>query len=150
MYALRKLFIRVGLPLLSIVGFFMGLGLMPEMFPDHDVVSDAIYDNDVARVRALLDKGADPNSRSGTLSTVVKMLSRTGSAKQGHASSDFSERTPLLIEDLRGQKDDIARLLIERGADVNARDQYDKSPLDWAQETGSAEMAALLTAKGAR
>jgi tetratricopeptide (TPR) repeat protein len=42
-----------------------------------------------------------------------------------------------------------AKRLINEGADVNARDNYGRTPLHWAAEDGKKEVAELLISKGA-
>jgi ankyrin repeat protein len=45
---------------------------------------------------------------------------------------------------------DVARLLIEKGADVNARNKSGKTPLAAAEENGFPEIAAALRARAAK
>jgi len=63
-------------------------------------------------------------------------------------SADHLGRQPLhyaaLIDDL-----DAARLLIEAGADPNARDKANFTPLHFAAQQNSARVAELLLARGA-
>ena len=49
-----------------------------------------------------------------------------------------------------GRRLDIMQLLIEKGADVNARDTEGASPLDYAVWSGSLDAVAVLLAHGAR
>jgi len=44
---------------------------------------------------------------------------------------------------------DAAEFLLARGADVNARDELDKTPLHWAAIKGHLDLVELLLAKGA-
>ena len=44
---------------------------------------------------------------------------------------------------------EVAALLIEKGANVNARGVNQKTPLHWAAFAGNTEVAALLIEKGA-
>ena len=55
----------------------------------------------------------------------------------------------LLLPAIEGNIE-VVKLLIERGADVNAEDTfYQSTPLDWATENGHVEIAKLLIQKGA-
>ena len=80
---------------------------------------------DVAAVKAFLDKGMDVNARSPYGATALSFVS-----DKGHI--------------------EVARLLIERGADVNVRDTfYGEVPLGWAADKGHVEIVKLLLDKGA-
>ena len=45
---------------------------------------------------------------------------------------------------------DVAAILLDRGADPNARARFDMTPLHWAAMRGRAEVAGLLARRGAR
>jgi ankyrin repeat protein len=80
---------------------------------------------DIASVKKLLDDGADVNARTRYQST------------------------PLFFACDRGHLE-IARLLIERGADVNVKDTfYNASALTWAMSKKHEPLVALLVEKGA-
>jgi hypothetical protein len=61
---------------------------------------------------------------------------------------DKDQRTPLHWAAIQGHID-VARLLIEKGADPNGRDKYQATSLHWATMRGHADMARLLIEKGA-
>jgi len=84
----------------------------------------AVYVNDAAEVKRLLEAGADPNSTS----------------KYGNP--------PLHRTCHRGFYG-IARLLIEHGADVNAVDGHGHTPLHWACERNYPTLIRLLIEHGA-
>jgi TolB-like protein len=93
--------------------------------------SPALYrpsqNGDLPKVKSLLDSGADPN------------------AKWSYAGGD----TPLLAA-VGNSRLEAARLLIERGADVNLTRNGDKaSPLHYAACVGNAGIVQLLLEKGA-
>lgn len=90
-----------------------------------DALLQAVRKGDVAAVRAALDAGVPAD---------VKFR---------------YDRTALSFAADRGQVE-IVRLLLERGADVNAKDSfYGVTPIVWAASNGHAEVARLLLARGA-
>jgi ankyrin repeat protein len=80
---------------------------------------------DLEKVRAMLDRGVDVNSKSRYGATALSFAS-----EHGHL--------------------EVVRLLVERGADVNVRDTFYKfDPVTWAAIKGYAEIVSLLLDKGA-
>lgn len=84
----------------------------------------AIEDDDLERVRGYLDAGVPADSRI-----------------------DYGENfeTPLM-KAARSGTDAIARLLLERGANVNTKDNEGSTALNFAVDRGHASMVALLLA----
>jgi ankyrin repeat protein len=73
----------------------------------------------------LLDHGVSPNETNGMGMTTLHILAGEGTTQ-------------------------AARWLVERGADVHARDrEYDSTPLAWAARAGREDMVHLLLALGA-
>jgi hypothetical protein len=85
---------------------------------------DAVNNDDLEKVRALLKEGADVNARD-----------HWGTAL--HAAA------------LHNRRNDIIRILLDAGADVNSKDYWGMLPLQWAAFNGSIESAKLLLDKGA-
>ncbi len=88
-------------------------------------IHDAVNGNDPARVSSLLDK--DPSLLD---------------------LRDEQEMTPLNLAALNGNAE-IARLLIERGADIHTGDADNSQPIHCAAISGNVQIARLLTAQGA-
>jgi ankyrin repeat protein len=69
------------------------------------------------------------------------------------ADVNAAARNPMKVAPLHAaaaaRRTDIAQLLIEHGADVNARQQNDITPLHEAAAAGQIELARLLLARGA-
>lgn len=81
---------------------------------------------DIEKVRAMLDRGVDVNSKSRYGATALSFASEHGNLE-------------------------LVRLLVERGADVNVRDTfYNSDPVTWAVIKGHVEIVGLLLDKGAR
>jgi ankyrin repeat protein len=81
---------------------------------------------DLAQVKALLDKGASVNSKSSY------------------------GQTPLFFACDRGYSE-IAKLLVDRGADVNVEDTfYHATPLSWAAQKNHTDIVLLLIDHGAK
>lgn len=74
----------------------------------------------------LLDNGVDPNETNGMGMTTLHILAGQGTV-------------------------DAARWLLDRGADIRARDrEFDSTPLAWAARAGREDMARFLLSRGAR
>ena len=87
-------------------------------------LTDAAFICDLARVRDLLARGADPN-----------------------AAND--EGRPPLVSAVLGGSVPLLDLLLDAGADVSARDPHGWTPLHFAAQEVLPEMAARLIAKSA-
>ena len=113
----------------------------------------AIKHDNVANAKTALDKGADPNA-------LVGLASGWDSADYEESKVDLIEmllgtrlhggirETPLLLATEEG-KDDVAQLLILRGANVNFSDTTGSTALQWAAHNGNAETVQMLVDKGA-
>lgn len=90
--------------------------------PMQGELEDAIRQRNDVAVEALLQRGADPNKESYN---VLSWVADTGDVK-------------------------LVRLLIDHGANINRKDEYDgKTALMAAVEGGSAEAVRLLVDRGA-
>jgi ankyrin repeat protein len=110
-----------------------------------------------ATVRLLLERGADPTTRSEYGHTplhmaciygndiAIRLLLATGRVDLD--ARDKEGRTPLHRAARNGHPD-AARLLVDAGADVNARDNYGRTPLGWAIDNGYASAADFLRSRG--
>jgi len=79
---------------------------------------------DIAQL--LLDHGVDPNETNGMGMTTLHIVAGQGTV-------------------------DAARWLLDRGADIHARDrEFESTPLAWAARAGRADMVRFLLSRGAR
>ena len=118
-----------------------------------------VFGNDFESVRALLDAGADVNATwtrwgHNALSVayderMIRLLLASGCKPTGANYSDG--RTPLYFA-IENDKPDLVRLLIEHGADVNAKILPKKkvSPLSFAKELKRKEIVKILKQAGAK
>jgi ankyrin repeat protein len=95
-----------------------------EPTPLDQELSDAAFICDVARVRDLLRRGADPDVRN-------------------------DEGRPPLVSAILGGSQPLVELLLGAGADVDARDPHGWTPLHFAAQEVLPEMAERLIAQGA-
>ena len=58
------------------------------------------------------------------------------------------QTTPLHLA-AQGGKEQVVRLLLEKGADIEARDRTQQTPLHYAAYSGSEKLVRLLLEKGA-
>jgi len=83
---------------------------------------EASQDSNVGEVEAALSRGANVNNTLGEFGT-------HRAADRGHVA--------------------VAQVLSAAGADLNAKDDYDYTPLHWAAFKGRVEVAQVLVAAGA-
>jgi hypothetical protein len=110
----------------------------------------AIKRDDPDTIRALLQRGFDPNTPSLEHLDGLYLALRDGSMKAAKALVDWPktnvdtrtdhDETPLMIACLRGQAD-MARKLIGRGADVN---KTGWAPLHYAATSGNVAIIQML------
>ena len=94
---------------------------------------EACTNRSAAMVEKLLKAGADPNAAMGTGETPLMMCSRTGSLEavqsllaagaNGNAKENRKGQTALMWA-VANRHPEVARVLIERGADVRARTKH--------------------------
>jgi len=108
-------------------------------------------------MRLLLDAGADPNAANAFDATPLMWCAGDAAkvrlllSKGAHADARSKlGRTPLMIAAAYDGATDAARFLVEKGADVNARDKGGNSVLAQAAGSNNVEVARLLIAKGAQ
>lgn len=117
----------------------------------------------------LLEKGADLNAKKkdgtgayyncmiglvlkghNTLQVVAKhLLSNGANVDEAPVSGDLQGFTPLIFA-ARGNKIDVVNFLIENGANVNAKNVKEQTPLSLAEKAGNAEIVIILKANGAK
>jgi ankyrin repeat protein len=114
------------------IGTLLAAGAMPPK--EHlrppafhtSVLGLAAAQSDLPAVRALLDRGADPNDAGGR------------------------GITPLMMAAAAAEPDaNIVRLLVDRGANVTAADEDGRTALDWALMQGDTTAAQALRQAGA-
>jgi len=96
------------------------------------VLIESARQGDVAAVKAALKAGVNPNGPANQLTAlhwaVAKRL----------ADGETIDPSP-----------EIAKLLIDAGADVNAKDYLDQTPLEWAAKFASPDIVEMLIKAGA-
>jgi ankyrin repeat protein len=133
---------------------------MPPVTPPGPGTTDlvnAVRAGDLAKVSALIAAGADVNERDRAGSRTALHWAAKGAnrpamevlvaAKADPNIKDRQGRTPLwgaVETDL-----ETVKFLVEKGANVNARDQIQSTPLLWCAGFGKPETVAFLLSKGA-
>ena len=116
----------IGLPPTGRLDALTKTKLSAQRAPTQFSLNEAVRLNDIVLVKALIDGGADVNAED----------------------EDKLGETPLHDAVIRGYGE-ISILLIEQGADVNARDVRGLSPVHAAAWRGNLDMVALLITIGA-
>ena len=130
------LLIAAGIPLL----LFLGYLALPVFWRGNQSLYEAIESHDLAHVQMLLNRGADPNSRSRGF----QFLRLWASDRRRY----FDD--PPLILAIQLQQSEIAAALVANGADVNARDTQRTLALTLARQRGQTVVVELLLERGAR
>lgn len=101
-----------------------GAALAQDSQDQGDELRRAATAGDAARVKELLDKGADPNSANRYGGTALSFA-----CDKGHT--------------------EVVKLLLDRGADPNSKDTfYNFTAIGWAVQKGHGEIVKLLLDKG--
>ena len=124
-----------GLLLLAVLLVIGGVIGSPVLFPGNSRLYEAIDRGDEAAVAALLEGGADPNSRSSGRADQDPPLER-------------HQWSPLLHA-VRSGHPEIALLLLEAGADPDAAHRDGETALMAAAERGMIRVVAGLLERGA-
>jgi hypothetical protein len=98
---------------------------------------DAVAKDRVAYVQKYLDEGGDPNL------TCVKEFAF-------FSMSDATRSFSLLMEAANSGSADVATMLIEHGAAVNARSSFQTTPIRYAARRGHTKVLQVLIDHGAR
>ena len=114
-------------------------------------------------VKTLLNAGADPNEpvRLGTIALASIAIAAHAGAVAGvstlvdHGANPNAVGArglrPLMVAAATNRSDAApVRALLDRGADVHARDEAGRTALDWALMRGESEVASVLRLAGAR
>jgi len=88
-------------------------------------LNQAVVDGDIDRVKSLISEGADLNPKKNIMGWT------------------------LLQTAIQNRRTEIVTLLIDKGADIKAKDNRGRTPLHFAAETGQKEVVEQLIAKGA-
>jgi cytohesin len=125
--------------------------------PAINVLGAAARSGDVQVVKLLLEKGADPNDRNNAGGAPPMSAKRASERSKGgprtQAIALFGLTadvggTPLMYAASTGNTD-VVKLLIDKGADINARNNGDWTALMLAAQTGALDTVRLLLEKGA-
>ncbi len=147
------------LTLRSILCLTFFAGLASGLFADDTPLHEAIIKRNVNAVAALLEQGADINTKNTddyaplhlavqhADEGIIKLLLAKGADIniKGVASREF---TPLHLAAFNGTKN-IAELLLAHGANIEAKNSLGYTPLHLAVDTGRLDVIELLVGKGA-
>lgn len=146
--------------LLTIALLILSMGINPEVtFAQPGAsIHQAAVDGNVARVKKLLDEGADINEKNRMLqytplhgaarngrTEVVKLLVERGADINAKEKSGM---TPLILAAKYNHKE-VVELLIAKGADINVISRGNENAYSTAKKAGNIEIADLLAKKGA-
>jgi ankyrin repeat protein len=108
----------------------------------------AAYQGDLEVVRTLLSEGADVNEKT-TASLAMGGLQLNSDFTGTSTLVIFSPGSTALMFAVEGDHSEVVQVLLDMGADVNARDWDGYTPLMKASTTAHGDIVRLLLAKGA-
>ena len=118
----------------------------PRALPLHD----AVRNGNREAVRRLLDEGADVQERDRELNTALHEAARCPRRLLLRATApDIRDRAAAKAGDAEQDSVAIARMLLEHGADMSAKNRLGETPLHVAVRHGLSEMVRLLLEHGA-
>lgn len=117
----------------------------------------AAYENDLAKVKALLENGASANElnryevnalslacQNGNLAIIDLLLASGGDANQALPGNESPLHTAARVG-----KVNCLKSLLKSGAEIDAKEHNGQTPLMWAANAGHAEVVRLLLDEGA-
>ncbi len=127
--------------------FFLLVGVVESVKSEEQDIFSAIVSKDLKAIRNVLNK--DPkavNARNTDGDTPLTLLSKIQSY---NALIGINKETQLLNPVEKKEYPSVAKLLIDNGADVNAKDKHGATSLHWAALKGKYPLSVLLIEKGA-
>jgi uncharacterized protein len=112
----------------------------------------AVYNDDLPAAQRLLHAGANANAanRYGITPLSLAATNRNAAMAEALLKAGADASANVLMTAARTGNPEIVRLLIQHGADVNAKGEtYGETALDWAAQENHAEAAQVLIAHGA-
>jgi ankyrin repeat protein len=125
----------------------------------------AVYLGDVAQVKNLIAAAADVNAKGHDGKTPLDYAASYGQVEVARLLLAAGANPNAIVEDkepvvdrpagtplyyaVQGDHKDMVELLLDSGADANAKGRYGATVLYWSAETGRLDMVKLLIAKGA-
>ncbi len=116
---------------------------------DPDPLTERVIRGELGAIADVLDSDGGSPSELLQVAAGYSRWEIVVALVRGGVSPQTGGRTPLHSAAIVGALD-VVQVLVEHGADVNAREpQFDATPLTWARFTGREHVAAWLEAHGA-
>ncbi|MEW6347869.1 MAG: ankyrin repeat domain-containing protein [Thermodesulfobacteriota bacterium] len=149
--------LSAGLMALTIPGMATSVAMMTGLWDPRPALVAAAMNNDLTRVRKLLQDGHDVNAKGPEGVTALHAAARAGSAELVRVllehSADVNARNSDKETALFGAAEDghvdVLRLLLDAGADVNARDKYGATALFSGSGNARLNAVKIMLRKGA-